>query len=114
MITPHIEIGKVYDGEILAHVNVSTFEHCLEHLEYPFTDRGPTSLVRREDTTYSIYGVVGRMVISQAGGCFLNIVEPPISRTLIGYVSEEVLREHLPNVYGFIKNRDRPLKEGVC
>jgi len=41
---------------------------------------------------------VGR-TIAGAGRAYLNIGEPPITRTLMGFLEEEVLKQNLPEVY---------------
>jgi len=104
LITPHIEIGKGIEPSpnLNAYINVSTFEDCLEHLIRPFTDKGPT-LMKRTDN-YCVYGVVGRIVGGKAH-IFLNIAEPPISRTLMGFLQADVLAGNLPKVYKILNSR---------
>ncbi|HTY44304.1 MAG TPA: hypothetical protein VMC80_03605 [Patescibacteria group bacterium] len=96
LLNPFIEIGKGYDPHTLFYVNVTTFGECMEHLIPTFTDHGPMMLDKK---FYSIYGTVGRSVVSPSGGSYVNIAEPPISRTLMGFVLEMDLKNHLPNVH---------------
>ena len=97
LLNPYIEIEKRKSGNY-AYVNVSTFEDCLDRLIPPFTDMGPNIELERKG--YNIYGVVGRTITSPHGtGAYLNIAEPPISRTLMGFLSEDILRRNLPNVH---------------
>jgi len=91
LITPHVEIGKGIDPSMIAYVNVDTFKKCsgklINFLKIP------------EGSFYSIYGTVGRPVAFLTEEAYLNIDDPPISRTLMGYLEEEVLRNQLPNTY---------------
>ncbi len=103
ILNPYIEIGRFIESNLNQHayVNVSTFEGCLAHLIPPFTDKGPTTFSEKEsEEKYCIYGAVGR-TIRGAGGtwAYLNIGEPPISRTLMGFLSGEILEQKLPRVY---------------
>lgn len=102
LLSPYIEIGRGIEPSPNHHayVNVSTFRDCLGHLIPPFTDSGPTTLRRDlEEKTYCVYGVIGRIVASGGGRAYLNIAEPPVSRTLMGFLSEDILKQNLPKVY---------------
>jgi len=103
LVTPHIEIGVGrHIGTSLVYVNVDTFVPCLEFMENFRPDNDP-----RIPPKYlcSVYGVVGRSVSSRSGGCYLNIDEPPLSRTLMGYISRLDIKERLPGVYEFLESR---------
>jgi len=96
--TPHIEIGKRFKSiNDCAAVNVSTFEECLGHIFPSATDKGPTDSKEKD---YVVYGVVGRIVptMGRAYG-YLNIAEETVSRTLMGFLPANVLKEKLPKVY---------------
>ena len=106
LLNPYIEIGKGRESNPNnnAYVNVSTFEDCHKHLIMPFTDIGPTIFGDElKEKIYSVYGVVGRTVITAGAWAYLNIVEPPISRTLMGFLLEDIIKENLPNVYKALK-----------
>lgn len=98
LFTPHIEIGKGIepspnDG---ASVNVNTFKKCLGKLILARNEPGPRTL---KGPLYSVYGVIGRPVRIPGGNSYINLNEPPVSRTLMGYLEEEILEKELPNTY---------------
>ena len=98
LITPYIEIGKWNEPSPneRAYVNVETFKKCLGKLIQVRDDKGPKT---PNKPFYSIYGVVNRPVQSVDGESYVNINEPPISRTLMGYLKEEVLKGKLPKTH---------------
>ena len=98
LITPHIEIGKGMEPPPYerAYVNVDTFKECLGRLTLARSKNGPQT---PDHPFYSVYGVVGRPVGSLAGDSYVNIDEPPVSRTLMGYLDESILEEKLPNTF---------------
>jgi hypothetical protein len=96
LITPHIEIEKGTDSSYAAYVNVDTFKGCLGKLTLARNEYGSQ---RPDYPFYNIYGVVSRPVGSPAGDSYVNIDEPPISRTLMGYLKEDILKEKLPNIF---------------
>jgi len=97
LYSPFVEIGKGREPQSRAPVNASTFKPCLGHLRpVASPERGPLT---PEKPFYSVYGVIGRTVISAGGGSYLNISEPPLSRTLMGYILEEIVKEKLPRVH---------------
>jgi len=99
LMNPYIEIGKGLGLEsnpvLHVEVNVSTFGEI-----------GLGKLLERTEVrnlscnVYSVYGVVRRTIIGggRAWG-YLNIDDPPISRTLMGFLSDEDLKKVLPNVH---------------
>ena len=99
LITPHIEIGKGREPspKERVYINVDTFRECLGKLTLARNEQGPQT---PDCSFYSVYGVVSRPVGSMAGDSYVNIDEPPVSRTLMGYLEESILREKLPNTYG--------------
>lgn len=100
LLNPYIEIGEGIESRpnFHARVNVSTFKGCLGHLKPPFTDRGPNMIL--ENRIYCVYGVVGRTITGPSGSsAYLNVDEPPISRTLMGFLIEDVLKTYLPKVH---------------
>jgi len=102
LITPHIEIGEGVEPSrnSLAYVNVDTFRGCLGELTLARSEQGPQ---QPESSFYSVYGVVSLPVRSVDGSSYVNIDEPPVSRTLMGYLEESVLREKLPTTYQLLK-----------
>lgn len=105
LITPHIEIGtgSESDPHSRAYVNVETFRKCLGKMTSPSNQHGPAI---PNYPFYSIYGVVARSVASLAGDSYVNIGEPPISRTLMGYLEEKILAEKLPRTFEILKARE--------
>jgi len=105
LITPHIEIGLGHESQptLRAYVNVETFRKCLGKMTPPTNDRGP---VIPGQPFYSIYGVVARSVPSMAGDSYVNIGEPPISRTLMGFLEQSVVEENLPRTFKFLKHQE--------
>jgi len=100
LITPHIEIGIGIEPYNLVYVNVTTFKKCLGRLTLARNENGPQ---HPKGFFYSIYGVVSRPVRSIDGSSYINIDEPPVSRTLMGYLEEDVLRAELPRTYQALK-----------
>ena len=49
-----------------------------------------------------VYGAVGRIVNTHKWA-YLNINEPPISRTLMGYITERDLGDKLPKTFAMLK-----------
>jgi len=101
LLNPYIEIAKYYDSNTNNHtyINVSTFEDCLSHLIPPFVGNEPTAQ-KRGKRLFAVYGVVGRTVKGIGGGfAYLNISERPISRTLMGYLTKDSLKEKLPTIH---------------
>ena len=94
LTTPHIEIEG--DTSRAACVNVDTFKGCLGKLTPARNEHGPQT---PSYSFYSIYGVISRPVGSPAGDSYVNIDEPPVSRTLMGYLEESILKEKLPNTH---------------
>jgi len=99
LINPYIEIGRGQEPNprSMAYVNVETFRECLGHLIRSRTENGPRVL---DFPFYSVYGVVGNTV--SGGGnsySYINIGEPPVSRTLMGYLPEEILKQELPKTH---------------
>ena len=103
LITPHIEVGGGIDPPIKAYVNVETFKECLGELTLARSERGPE---RPDYPFYSVYGVVSRPVRS-AIDSYVNIDEPPVSRTLMGYLAENILKDKLPNTYKALKSLEQ-------
>ena len=104
LLNPYIEIGKGLESipNSHAYVNVSTFgERGLSNLMPPFTDKGPNVPKEfLEGKIYCVYGVVGRSIVLKTGrGAYLDRIEPPISRTLMGFLSDDFLKEALPKVH---------------
>ena len=97
LITPHIEIGRGTDpSDRMAYVNVDTFRDCLGELTLPRSEKGSQ---HPEVSFYSVYGVVSRSVRSVDGSSYVNVDEPPVSRTLMGYLEESILKDKLPHTY---------------
>lgn len=92
LLNPYIEINKSFRS-LRAYINVSTFGKCLGYLIPPFTDKGPT-LQNSEEKTYCIYGVVGRTFVEDVDKAYLNVEEDPISKTLMGFLSEDILKKN--------------------
>lgn len=104
LLNPYIEIGKGCESSpnSYIHLNVSTFKNCLAHLIPSFTDNGQRIFdeATEEKKLYSVYGVVGKTVTNPNGAsAYLNITEPPISRTLMGFLLEDILIQNLPEVH---------------
>jgi len=97
LLNPFIEIGRGVESRPIgrAEVNVETFKDCLRYLTPSRDEGGPKS---PDFPFFSIYGVVG-YTVSGAGGAYLNLGEAPMSRTLMGHLSEKVLRQKLPKTY---------------
>jgi len=110
LITPHIEIGLGHESQptLRAYVNVETFKDCLGKMTPPSNEHGPATT---DYPFYSIYGVVARSVPSMAGDSYVNIGEPPISRTLMGFLEESVLAENLPKTFEILKAREEADKK---
>lgn len=103
LITPHIEIGRGAEPFLteMACVNVETFRGCLGHITPPTNQHGQAI---PNYPFYSVFGVVGRSVAGGGGEySYVNIGEPPISRTLMGYLEEKVLMEKLPKTHSVLK-----------
>ena len=100
LLNPYVEIKRMRDNEWIFHINVSTFGKCLEHLMPPFTESEPNLL---EESDFVVYGSVGRTVVNSEGNAYLKINEPTISRTLMGFLSEKIVKEKLPEVYKFLR-----------
>ena len=100
LITPHIEIGEGCDpGPLdMLGMNTSTFAECLRHV-VPENQRG-------DGEVYAVHGVVGRNVASPSGA-YLNSTDPAVSRTLMGYLTMDVVRDKLPNVFSIFQKRKR-------
>jgi hypothetical protein len=100
LLNPYIEIGKGRNPNHYAWINVSTFKDCLEHLIPSFNaETGQTMFTdEEEEKLYSVYGTVGRTVLCP-GFAYLNISEPPVSRTFMGFLLEDVLAKNLPRVH---------------
>ena len=105
LLNPYIKINIGVDGTDGASrgigINTSTFEPCLGYIVPSFRDNGPTSPEAELGTKfYHIYGVVGKTVSGANGSwAYLNIAEPPVSRTLMGYLTDGVLKKHLPKIH---------------
>jgi hypothetical protein len=91
LFNPYIEIGMGGDPSPcdVVSINVSTFESASKRMLERRGNNQP------EGTFYSVWGVVGRTVTGP-GGAYLNIDEPPISRTLMGFILHEDLVKNLP------------------
>ena len=100
LYSPFVELERVSrdkSNKLVLAVNASTFEPCLEDLKPTRTPNGPEWI---DEPHCLIYGVVGFTVTSDpAGGNYLNITEPALSRTLMGYVTDPTLKKNLPNLY---------------
>jgi hypothetical protein len=107
LFNPYIEIGKgKWLNSNLAYINVTTFKDCLEHLIPSFTAEKGETLFDEETRKkiYSVYGTVGRTVITH-GSSYLNITEPPVSRTFMGFLLEEIVKRNLPHVHKELNQR---------
>lgn len=106
LITPHIEIGTGAEPSPIemAYVNVETFRDCLGKLTPPSDVHGPNI---PEYPFYSVFGVVARAVGSLAGDSYVNIGEPPLSRTLMGFLEQRILAEKLPKTHGILMEREK-------
>jgi len=106
LVTPHVELELIINHMLVgsAGVNVSAFEKALGFVlptsSYEF---GP---LPKPKTHYLIYGVVGRIVNTHQWP-YLNIGEPAISRTLMGYVTEEIIKKELPKTFEEFRNIKR-------
>lgn len=101
LITPHIEISDEFNSGIYAYVNVDTFYSV-------------SGMVLRKEpggkSFYRVHGVVddfypkgGRI------GHGVNIGSDPLSRTLMGYIMKDDMKDELPKVYKYLesmKSRD--------
>jgi len=108
--TPHIEIGKgsePYPRKMVP-INVSTFETCFSFLIPLREGRDGIGLRSPQFSPYSVYGVVGRVASDGSGVGLgaLNLHEPPLSRTLMGFLDESVLEKKLPNAYRILKEAE--------
>jgi len=103
LVTPHVEIEFIKDYKLVgsAGVNVSAFEDALTSV-LPASTREKGPMITKEPH-YLIYGVVGR-IVNNHGWAYLNISEPPISRTLMGYLTKENLEKTLPKTFTGLKN----------
>lgn len=105
LLNPFIEIGK--GGEPhpreRAYVNVETFRGCLGNLMPPRDGRDGVGLRSPNFSFYSVYGVVSRPIRTATGDPSVRVDEPPISRTLMGFVEESVLKHHLPKTFETLK-----------
>ncbi len=103
LLNPYIEICRGSEPVRGVDVNVSSFEDCA-YLLLPTTtpEGGPKVL---SEPFYSVWGVVGRQVAHKAHKlAYLNAAEPPVSRTLIGFLSEEDLKEKMPRTFRELSN----------
>ena len=111
LITPHVEIDLINarKGRIRsAYVNVSAFEGALAHIS-PSSDPQMGPLTPKEDFYCEIYGAVGRIVNNHQWP-YLNITEPSISRTLMGYLTMDNFRRELPKTFEsftYFRNHER-------
>lgn len=97
LLNPYIEICRGGDPVQGASVNVSAFEDCAYLLLPTTREDGPNVL---REPFYSVWGVVGRQVVHLASKwAYLNSAEPPISRTLIGFLLEGDLKEKMPKTF---------------
>ena len=111
LLTPHVEIELLEKGRetiTSAGVNASAFNNALAYLLPPASpERGPLIPDR---PYYRIYGVVGR-IVNNHGWAYLNIAEPPISKTLMGYLTEEDFKRELPKTFEILKQNNSPSKK---
>ncbi len=98
LLTPHIELDLIDNFNIQgsAGINVSAFEKALGFVLPTISyEYGP---LPRPNRHYLVYGVVGRIVNNHQWS-YLNIGEPAISRTLMGYITENTLKKELPKTF---------------
>jgi hypothetical protein len=98
LITPHIELDLIENFKFIGSggINASAFEKALGFVQLTVNhERGPLVLPNKH---YLVYGVVGRIVNNHSWP-YLNIGEPAISRTLMGYLTEEVVKRDLPRTF---------------
>ena len=98
LITPHVELELFVNYKMVdsAAVNVSAFEKALDSL-LPASSHEMGPIITK-DPHCLVYGVVGR-IVNTHGWAYLNIAEPPISRTLMGYITGDVLKKELPRTF---------------
>lgn len=103
LLNPFIEIGLGLGSTIFerANLNASTLEDCLGYLKPTRDINGPfvSTEVCQGERVYSVWGVVAHVPSNITGMSYVNIGEEPISRTLMGYLPESVLKEKLPTAY---------------
>lgn len=99
LLNPHIEIGLGFEPSPYSclHINVSTFEKGSVFL-LPLSLE-PTA--NNADKIYSVYAVVDQTPYYGSGG-YLEENNVPVSRTLMGFLLEDKLKENLPKLHGFL------------
>jgi hypothetical protein len=100
----YIEFGLGKEPLRTVQVNVDTFESCFPSLQPFVIDNSPK---RISGDFCSVYGSVGRNVVMGGGFAYVNSDEPPISRTLMGYIPSKTLAERLPKAFGELKRLEQ-------
>ncbi|MDD5012304.1 MAG: hypothetical protein PHQ66_01505 [Candidatus Nanoarchaeia archaeon] len=99
LATPHIEIEddiETIDGkrQLIARINSTTFQKAIQKINL-------IPLIYNEDFSkergYKIYGVIGR-IIPKSADWTVGYITPALSRTLLGMISKEDLKQYLPKV----------------
>ncbi len=112
IINPYILISKGGLGVLL---NTETFGECQLYLIHPL-DRDKYALLFKEKKCYQVDAVVGEYNGLLPGETspipiprFVNTVSicrPERSKTLLGFLSEDVVEENLPKTFGFLNRKD--------
>ncbi|MFA4960711.1 MAG: hypothetical protein WC548_03535 [Candidatus Pacearchaeota archaeon] len=99
LLPVYIEFGFGREPHRLVCVNTATFESCFSRLTPPLIDNKPNCPQEQKTNFCSVYGTVGRTVITGDSFAYVNGNEPPISRTLMGYIPSKTLEEKLPSAF---------------
>ncbi len=99
LLNPYIEIGLGFEPSPYSclHINVSTFEKSSAFL-LPLSLE-PTA--KQADKIYSVYAVVDQTPYHGSGG-YLRESDVPVSRTLMGFLLKDKLKEKLPKLHDFL------------
>lgn len=99
LLNPYIEIGPGFDPGTFSclHINVLTFKSASEFL-LPLSSEPEA---RNADKAYSVYAVVDQTPYRGSGG-YLEEHYASLSRTLMGFLLEDPLKENLPRLHGFL------------
>ena len=108
LINPFIAVGKV-GSPVSYYINTSTFGDCQDEIMHPL-DRYQDAL-EEQGKLYVVDTVVGEYNGSPIHDSFSNmlktvsITRQPRSRTLLGYLPEDVVKKQLPRIFASLNAR---------